>query len=338
MSARRILLVEDEAQQAQTTRLRLEGLGYKVVATVVTGEEAVKQSESLRPDLVLMDVVLRGQLDGVDAARRIRERFDIPVVYVTAHADDELLARVTASEPFGFILKPYTLPELHATLSVALYRAEAEKRLRQAAWSAMAFSGIPDAVIALDREGKVVLLNPAAQALLRVGVPDAVGRQWEEVIRTRGNTDSASLGKLIEQAIKDRVVIERDDGTELVIHGAAPAPVNLRVSPVTSPTGEVSGATLVFRDISERVRTRHRLRQVKDHLQALYDASPDMVFLHGADGRLIDVNDNVLNTYGYSRDEMLTLPPETFMGAGQSVGEALARIERARGGEQLEFE
>lgn len=127
----RLLIVEDDPLVAQSLRHNLECLGYPVSGIVSSGEEAVQQTAETRPDLVLMDVWLNGEMDGIEAAAQIRERFDTPVVYLTAHSDDKNLQRAKVTEPFGYILKPFGIEELHSTLEMALYRHAMERRVRE---------------------------------------------------------------------------------------------------------------------------------------------------------------------------------------------------------------
>jgi len=107
-------------------RHKLESMGYDVSAIVSSGEEAVRMAEELHPDLVLMDIVLQGEMDGVEAAGQIKTRFDIPVVYVTANVSDARLGEITRSEPFGCLFKPFEDMELRAAVEMALYRYEME--------------------------------------------------------------------------------------------------------------------------------------------------------------------------------------------------------------------
>lgn len=107
MAKTEILIVEDERITAEDIRLSLGGLGYAVTGMASSGEEAIRKAEELHPDLVLMDIVLGGDMDGIEAAKRIRARFNIPVVYLTAYADEKTLERAKVTQPFGYILKPF---------------------------------------------------------------------------------------------------------------------------------------------------------------------------------------------------------------------------------------
>ena len=111
-----VLIVEDEAIVSMDLRYKLESLGYSVPAEISSGEEAVEAASRLRPDVVLMDIWLSGEMDGIDAAARIRDQLGVPVVYLTAHSDEATLERAKLTEPFGYLLKPVDLGELRAIL------------------------------------------------------------------------------------------------------------------------------------------------------------------------------------------------------------------------------
>jgi PAS domain S-box-containing protein/diguanylate cyclase (GGDEF)-like protein len=126
----RILVVEDERIVSMDLQRRLKSMGYEIAGSAVSGEEAIQKAEALNPDMVLMDVMLDGQLDGIEAAEIIRGRFKIPVIYLTAYADTATLERAKITEPFGYILKPFEERELHGHIEIALYKARMEKKLK----------------------------------------------------------------------------------------------------------------------------------------------------------------------------------------------------------------
>ena len=127
MANTKIMVVEDEGIVALDIQSKLEGKGYEVPAVVATGEEAVQKAGETRPDLVLMDIQLEGEMDGVEAAEQIRTRFAIPVVYLTAYSDDNTLQRAKIAEPFGYLLKPFEEKKLHTTIEIALYKHQIEQ-------------------------------------------------------------------------------------------------------------------------------------------------------------------------------------------------------------------
>ena len=131
MTSARILVVEDEAIVALDLRKRLSSLGYEIIDVTARGENAVEIARKHRPDLTLMDIRLRGEMDGIKAADIIRTELNLPVVYLTAHADDATVARARLTEPFGYILKPFDERELRTVIEMALYKHEAERKLRE---------------------------------------------------------------------------------------------------------------------------------------------------------------------------------------------------------------
>ena len=132
VSKTRILIVEDEGIIAEGLQSSLQELGYEVCAIVPTGEEALEKIEGHQPDLVLMDIVLENEMDGIDVANQIRSGFNIPVIYLTAFSDDETLERAKKTEPFGYIIKPIEDRELRANIEITLYKHKTEKALRKA--------------------------------------------------------------------------------------------------------------------------------------------------------------------------------------------------------------
>jgi CheY-like chemotaxis protein len=134
-AAHRILIVEDQRLIAADIENTLRKLDYVVVGNVSSGEEAISSSEQLRPELVLMDVRLRGEMDGIQAAQIIRDRFNVPVVYLTAYADEETILRAKKTTPFGYVVKPFNERELRATIEIALYTHQMERTLAdERAW------------------------------------------------------------------------------------------------------------------------------------------------------------------------------------------------------------
>ncbi len=131
MDAANIMIVEDNTMVAEDCRECLENLGYRVTSVSASGEDAVANAEKDRPDAVLMDIRLRGDMDGVEAASRIHDRFDIPILFLSAYSDRDLLKRARKTGSFGYLVKPYEERELYAMLEMTLYKARAEKERRR---------------------------------------------------------------------------------------------------------------------------------------------------------------------------------------------------------------
>jgi signal transduction histidine kinase/DNA-binding NarL/FixJ family response regulator len=159
---RTVLIVEDESIVALDLKQRLQTLGYEVVAVVASGEEAIEQVASTQPDLVLMDIKLKGQMDGVEAAEVIRTRFDLPVIFLTAYADKETLDRAKQTRPYGYLVKPFEDRDLRTTVEIALYKHWAEVAERNQRSFAAALSDTVAALTStldLDEVLEQILIN-----------------------------------------------------------------------------------------------------------------------------------------------------------------------------------
>jgi putative two-component system response regulator len=130
MSSKKILVVEDEWVVADQLCRDLADLGYAVCGTATTGEGALRKVEAHRPDLILMDIVLKGKMDGIEAADRIASQFDIPVIYLTAHTNQEYIERAKRTNPFGYLVKPYNQRELFATIEMTLHKHRVDQEIK----------------------------------------------------------------------------------------------------------------------------------------------------------------------------------------------------------------
>jgi DNA-binding LytR/AlgR family response regulator len=131
MSKTNILVVEDESIVAKDIQHSLKKLGYIVVGICSTGEDAIKVTEEVKPDLILMDIMLKGDMSGIDAATHIREKYNIPVIYLTAYADESTLSKAKVSEPYGYIIKPFKEIDLHTSIEMAIYKHSKETNVRK---------------------------------------------------------------------------------------------------------------------------------------------------------------------------------------------------------------
>lgn len=131
MDTASILIVEDESIIAMDIKSILEMKGFNVIGIAYSGKESIELAEQYTPDIVLMDIILEGEIDGISAAEEIKSRYDIPIIYLTAHSDEKTLNRAKATEPYGYILKPVNENEMYSTLVTALYKHELEMKLKE---------------------------------------------------------------------------------------------------------------------------------------------------------------------------------------------------------------
>lgn len=255
MKTAQILVVEDELIVAHNLQQKLQGLGYTVPAIAATGEEAFDLANSTRPDLILMDIRLAGEMDGVTAAELIRAHFDIPVIYLTAYVDDETVERAKLTEPLGYIPKPFETRQLHTAIEMALYRHTMDRQLKESRrWLATTLHSIGDAVIATDASGSIRLMNPVAEAFTGWSEVEALGRRLEEVVVLVDEVTRQAIANPALQALRLKTVVTLDAPTLLIARDGAERHVADSAAPITDDQGEVSGVVLVLFDVTERRR------------------------------------------------------------------------------------
>ena len=283
-----ILVVEDEQIVALDIRVHLERMGYQVPHTFAAAEEALdylstRAATGSVPDLVLMDIRLAGDMDGVEAAQQIREQRGIPVILLTAYADEDTLNRAKISAPFGYIIKPFEERELRTTVVLALYRNRMERavRTRESLLSGI-LASIASAVVVTTSEGQVSYANDRAAALFQ-----------------RKNLEDRRINELIPPGIQSAA---RDTGgTVRWSPGPYPASVvEVLAIELDTENGGAAGSQLVWvlNDITERVNTERALRQ-KDSQLAHAERMEAVGRLSG--GLAHDFNNLVTIIMGYSR-------------------------------------
>ena len=255
----KVLVVEDEGLIAHDIASRLEALGHEVVATVGTAEEAVEAAGAA--DIVLMDIRLDGPADGIEAAARIRERYHLPVVFLTAHADRSTLDRAKLAEPFGYIVKPLAHASLNTSIEMAVYKHKLERQLEEReAWLRAVLGSVADAVLVTDADGRVLMMNHAAESITGWIQPEAAGQTVTKVARFIESGSGEPLEDPIPLAyLRDApVTLARD--CQIVSRNGHQRTVEGTVAPVKAGN-EIIGAVLTIRDVSSRRWEEQQLRQ-----------------------------------------------------------------------------
>jgi PAS domain S-box-containing protein len=242
----RILIVEDERIIALNTKENLENLGYEVPAIAASGEAAIAKAAELHPDLVLMDIRLKGTLDGVQAAEQIWNNLQIPVIYVTGHSDRSTLERAKITSPFGYILKPVKERELYVAIETALQRYEREQVLMAV------LRGMGDGVIVTDAEGRVKFLNQVAEVLTGWRQEEVKDRAITEVFKLTHENTGQSVTDLLTVVLQRETPIYLEENLLLQTRIGNTIPIADSIAVVKDNAGTVTGTVLVFRDITQR--------------------------------------------------------------------------------------
>ena len=247
MTTTSIMIVEDERIVAMDIKSSLENLGYSVSAIAASGETALERVAETQPDLVLMDIQLKGEMDGVKAAEQIRDNFNIPVIYLTANADNQTLQRAKITEPYGYILKPFEEKELNISIEMAMYKHQSESQVKaREQWYATTLKSIGDAAIAVDNRNSLVFINTAAETLTGWQETEALGKNLSEVFHLLHQETLEQITDLVKTnqaggaiSLPDDTVLVTKSGKLLAIAGSAAL--------IRNNQENIVGAILMFR-------------------------------------------------------------------------------------------
>lgn len=264
----RILIVEDEQVTALNIRLRLEAMGYCVTGVVISGEAAIASIMADSPDLVLLDIRLAGEMDGIQVAEQIRAQFGLPVIYLTAYGDQETLQRLKLTEPHGYILKPFEIGQLHSTIEIALYKHQQEQILRaREQWLTTTLKSIGDAVITTDKHGQITFMNPVAEHLTGWKQFESIGQEISQVFRILDERTRDVLENPVAIALSEGKTVGIGEHALLITKDQTEIPIDDSVAPIKDELGQIIGAVLVFHDIIERKQFETELATLNQALE-----------------------------------------------------------------------
>ena len=263
-----ILVVEDEIVIAMDLQANLIAMGYDVPEIILSGEEAIERALELKPDLVLMDIHLSGDLDGISVAAMITQQLDIPVVYLTAYADEATLQRASLTGPFGYIVKPSEARELRANIEIALYKHRLEKTIKEnRRWFLAILNSISEGIAACDIEGLIKFMNPVAEMLTGWSQDEAIGRSPAEVFRFMDELTHQILNDPLLRALEGDNTAPTAENVVLITGEETVTPVAHNVASIYNDQGSPEGAVMVVRD-----KTEQRQLEAQLAYNALHDA------------------------------------------------------------------
>ncbi|GDX79906.1 hypothetical protein LBMAG42_17170 [Deltaproteobacteria bacterium] len=257
-----VLVVEDERLVALDLQRSLTRFGYRVPITVASAADAVAVCQGSRPALALVDVHLKGDVDGIELGRRLREEFDVPFIFLTAYADEETVKRAGAVGPGAYLLKPVNVDELRIAIEVAMVRHAAESRLRaQTRWMRGVLDAAGEGIIVVDREGCFEVFNEAAMRILDYspGPQDKVGQMIDISFFLPDRVTPFEPAELpLARALRG----EPSDRMDIYVRSAGVTDgvfVSATGRTLRGDAGEITGAVLTFRDVTALRRTQERL-------------------------------------------------------------------------------
>lgn len=292
----RILIVEDEAIVAMDLKRRLEKHGFCVCGIADHCENVLPLVEETSPDVVLMDIIIQGERDGIALAHEVREHYDLPIIFLTANSDSVTIHRAKATVPYGFLIKPFEERELVATIEMGVYRhkLETEQRLYVRAIAASATSIL--VADARQPDNPIIFANPAFEQITGYTAAQVIGRNCR--LLQGPDTDPQTVRQMRE-AIRNghecRVTIlnYRRDG--------APIWLELLIAPVVNSAGQITHHVGVQKDVTVQKKTDERISE----LAALLDAAQDAIVVKGMDESVLYWNKGAERIYGWTAAEAL---------------------------------
>ncbi|MGE5499332.1 MAG: PAS domain S-box protein [Syntrophothermus sp.] len=314
-----ILIVEDNHIVMLELKDRLVEMGYKVIDTASTGPEAIAKAEEHLPDLILMDIRLKGEMDGIDAAAVIRKKLKLPFVYLTAHTDEGTLMRAKLTEPYGYIIKPFEERELYSAIETAVYKHKMEKKLiENEHWLSAILTGVGDALVAADTDGIIKLINPAAVKMTGWSEEESLGKKLQDVVKFK---DSRLTHRLVNAAD-----IQPEGQTFhkafLITHEEKEIPVDLTASIITGSRGDCLGIVLVLHDITERIRNKELLVKQNEFIRTIIDTDPGFISVKDSEGRFVLANQSVADALGTDTLEIVGKCESDYFETGSRIDPA----------------
>lgn len=269
ISSKEILIAEDDQSNAAQLRYHLNLNNYQIIDIVPTGEALIDALEYSSPDLILLDIQLAGDLDGVNVAEKLLSKYDIPIIYLTSQTDEKTLNRAVITEPSGYLVKPVNPTELHFTIEMAVYKHQIARTLQNNhTWLQTTLNSIGEGVISTNNNEEITFINPTGEKLLGLNHDQVIGKPLNSILKLEGIDNHEVIPHPVQLVINEGqpLIFDNCRLTEAVLNTSIV--VDCTLSPIRDSKNSILGGIFVFRDISSRLkadRERHELEAQLRH-------------------------------------------------------------------------
>ena len=255
ISAKSIMIVEDESIIALDIKTSLMRLGYDVSGVAASGDIALKKIAEKQPDLILMDIHLKGEMSGIEVSERVKTDYQIPVLYLTANADNSTFQKAKHTDPYGYILKPFGEKELGIAIEIALHKHQQAQVIRSSeSWYATAFQSLDEAIIATDPDGLVVFMNAFAESITGRLLTDALDKPITELLALQRKIQQfdqidlpASVNSILAAVLRGRTAVSLPHNVQLLTDSLPSVSIEGSATAIRDAAGNVNGSIFVFR-------------------------------------------------------------------------------------------
>ena len=318
MSKPKILIVEDESLIALDIEARLEKYGYEVCGKAPSGEQAILLVENKRPDLVLMDIMIKGNINGIQTAEEINKRTDSPIIYLTAYVDQATLEKAKLTNPFGYLSKPIQERDLHNTIEMALNKSRIEKELKVTKnWLQITLASIGDAVIVTDANGKINFMNAVAEKMTGWKFDFAVDLDLTDVFKIENEYTGEDVENPVNIVLRTGEIVYLSNHTNLISKDGEKKSILDSAAPIKDEKGNIQGVVLVFHDNTERKKVQLQLERESNLRKLIIESAAEGIFTvsgieHFPNIRINVWNDRMAAITGFTMEEINRLGIENL--------------------------
>jgi len=308
----RVSIIEDDLSLCTVLKKVLSDSGYKVQQIYHSGEEFLKNISIDKPDVILMDIMLEGRLNGIETASMAKQILNAPVIFMTANNDDKIFLEAVKEDPFAYIVKPFHEKELERSIQLSLFKHHTEAgMLSNREWLQKILMSIGDGVITADKNGIVTFINPIAEALTKYPSKKALGMHMNDIFKIEHENGSL-ISNPFKRVIDEGIIIHLENQIVLTDMNGCKKPISDSGAPIRGADGEVNGVVIIFKDNSVQeemkrsiIETTHKIERMEKQNRMTLNSLNEGVVVVDVDSYIIFANPAVMKITGLEKEKII---------------------------------